>query len=60
MTNTELGYMEASDKPSPLAPVTVFSTGHGLKQTGKYSIISSLKHARANRGKIITEGECIN
>ncbi len=35
MTNTELGYMEAKDKPTPLAATLLTTPGHTLKQSGK-------------------------
>ncbi len=34
LTNTELGYMEASDKCSLIDATTLFSNGHTLRQSG--------------------------
>ncbi len=35
MTNTELGYMEVHDKPTPLATTLFTTPGHTLKQSGR-------------------------
>jgi len=35
LINTELGYMEISDQPTPLAPTVMSNPGHSLKQSGK-------------------------
>ncbi len=43
LTNTELGYMEASDKCSLIDATTLFSNGHTLRQSGTY--VNRLTHA---------------
>lgn len=36
LVNTELGYMEAKDRPTPISTKTLTSTGLSLKQAGKF------------------------
>lgn len=36
MVNTELGYMEIKDKPTPITDTTISSSGHTLKQSGRF------------------------
>lgn len=35
LSNTELGYMEAKDKTTPISYTTLTSDSHNLKQSGK-------------------------
>lgn len=34
LVSAELGYMESSDKPTPITSITLMSSGHSLKQAG--------------------------
>lgn len=36
LVNTELGYMEAKDRPTPISTKTLTSPGLSLKQAGKF------------------------
>lgn len=39
LVHTELGYMEAKDRPSPISTKTLTSSGLSLKQTGEFQLL---------------------
>lgn len=43
LINTDFGYMEINDKPTPISSTTFSSSGHSLKQAGTLCDINSIK-----------------
>lgn len=54
LINTELGYMEIRDKPTPIATATLVSSGHTLKQAGRLYLSSDVNSTTFKKQHLIT------